>query len=380
VLYRELGSTQKEVSILGFGAMRLPTLNGQYSAIDEEKASEMLKYAIEDGVNYIDTAYPYHDGKSEVFLGNFFKENPELKEEAYIATKMPSWLITKREDMGYYLEKQLENLKTENIDFYLLHSLKPDYWGNLKKLGVLEFLDSAKEKGIIKYAGFSFHGEVDLFMEIIDAYPWDVCQIQFNYMDENYQAGREGLRYAADQGMGTIIMEPLRGGCLARNIPPEVQEIWELADEPKNPAEWALKYIWDYPEVNVVLSGMSTREQVQENIQFAADGYANSFSRNDKEIIKEVKMAYREKIVIDCNECGYCMPCPQGVNIPRNFSYLNYAHMFNDPHGPQMQYYALMNEEERASNCSECEECKNICPQMIHINEKLKDVVKTFEK
>jgi len=380
VLYRELGSTNEKVSILGLGAMRLPIINEQASFIDEEESAAMLKYAIEHGVNYIDTAYPYHDGSSEVFLGKFFHENPALREKVHLATKMPSWLINKKEDMDYYLKKQLKNLKSNQIDFYLLHSLKADYWKNLEKLGVLDFLDSAKEQGIVKYTGFSFHGEVDLFMEIMDAYDWDVCQLQFNYMDENYQAGREGLRYAADQGVGIIVMEPLRGGCLASNIPPEVQEIWDLADEPKSPVEWALKYVWDFPEINVVLSGMSTLEQVQENIQLAEEGLPHSLTRNDKEIIKEVKMTYRDKIVVDCNECGYCMPCPQGVDIPCNFRFLNFAHMFNDPNGPQMQYHALMNKEQRASHCNECGECENICPQMINIKEKLKNVAETFEK
>ncbi len=385
MLYRKLGKTNENVSILGMGAMRLPVKNDDYSNIDENKSSEMLKYALDNGINYIDTAYPYHNGESEKFLGNFFEENPQYRAGTLIASKMPSWLIESQKDMDYYLNQQIEALKIGNIenmeklDFYLLHSLKPDYWENLINKNVFEFLDNAQEEGMINYTGFSFHGEVDLFFEIIDAYDWDICQIQLNYMDEHYQAGVEGLKYAKSQNLGTVIMEPLRGGCLTQNIPEEVQEVWDMADEPKAPAEWALKYLWDYEEVDIVLSGMSDLEQVKENIAFAEQGLANSFTKNDKEIIKEVRMSYREKIVVDCTSCGYCMPCPEGVDIPKNFNILNNAYMFNDPQALQMQYTSLLTERQRASACKLCGECQKMCPQMIPIVEKLKEVRETFE-
>lgn len=381
MLYRKLGSTGIDVSILGFGAMRLP-LDGK-GAIDPDKSTYMLKYAIENGLNYIDTAFPYHNGQSEIFLGNFFEQYPELRKKVYISTKLPTWLINKPEDMDYYLKHQMENLKVDKIDFYLLHSLNKDYWENLMKLNVLDFLDSAVEEGKINYTGFSFHDEFDIFLEILESYPWDVCQIQFNYMDENYQAGREGLKYAASQGLGTIIMEPMRGGCLTRNIPEDIIEIWEMADEPKKPVEWALKYVWDYPETNVVLSGMSSFSQVQENIKLASKTQANSLTKNDYEIIKEVRRTYREKIVIDCTSCGYCMPCPKGVDIPKNFNIYNTYKMFDNDNGIKKHYHGLLKENQRASQCSEmeaCGKCNNICPQMIDIPQTLQKVKKAFEK
>jgi uncharacterized protein len=379
MLYRKLGKTNENVSILGMGAMRLPVKNENYGDIDELKSSEMLKYALDNGINYIDTAYPYHNGASEKFLGRFFEKYPSYLEDAFIASKMPSWLIESQKDMDHYLEQQLNSLKMEKIDFYLLHSLKPDYWENLLKNDVFEFLDSAVEEGKIKYTGFSFHGEIDLFFEVVDSYEWDICQIQLNYMDENHQAGVEGLKYAKSQNLGTVIMEPLRGGCLTRNIPEDVQEIWNLADEPKTPPEWGFKYLWDYEDIDIVLSGMSTLEQIEENIGFAESGLKNSFTKNDKEIIKEVKMAYRENIAVDCTSCGYCMPCPEGVDIPKNFNILNNAYMFNDPNGLKMQYMSLLTEKQRASSCKMCGECQKMCPQMIPITEKLKEVVDTFE-
>lgn len=376
MLYRKLGTTGEDVSILGFGCMRLPVINGDHSHIDEEKAKNMLYYAIDNGVNYLDTAYPYHNGASETFLGKAL--NQEYREKVNIATKIPSWLINKTEDLDYYLHTQLERLQTETIDFYLVHSLNRNYWPKLEKAGIFEFLDELKADGIIKYNGFSFHDDLEFFFEIVDAYDWDICQIQYNFMDENYQAGRAGLKYAASHGIGTVIMEPLRGGFLANNVPSDIQSIWDMAEVPRKPAEWALRYLWNNPEINVVLSGMSTLDQMKENIKFAKDGYPNSLTLDEEYLIKEVKMAYREKISIDCTACGYCMPCPEGVNIPDCFMHFNYAEMFNDPKSAKMHYMTLLKDEEKASSCDECGECEMICPQMINIKEKLKEVTKIF--
>lgn len=376
MLYRKLGTTREEVSILGFGCMRFPVINGDYSHIDEEKAKEMLYYAIDSGVNYLDTAYPYHNGASETFLGKVL--NNEYREKVNLATKIPSWLINKKEDLSYYLYKQLERLQTETIDFYLVHSLNKNYWPRLEKAGIFEFLDELKSDGIIKYNGFSFHDDLEFFFEMVDSYNWDICQIQYNFMDENYQAGREGLRYAAGQGIGTVIMEPLRGGVLANSVPSEVQSIWDMSEVHRKPAEWALRYLWNNPEVDIVLSGMSTLNQMKENIKFAKAGYPNSLNLDEEDLIKEAKMAYREKISVDCTACGYCMPCPSGVNIPDCFMQFNYAEMFNDPESAKMHYMTLLKDEEKASSCDECGECEMICPQMINIKEKLKEVAKTF--
>ncbi|MGZ7118843.1 MAG: aldo/keto reductase, partial [Methanobacterium sp.] len=343
MLYRRLGSTNIDVSILGFGCMRLPEVKNNYGKIDEEEASKMLYYALDNGVNYLDTAYPYHNGASETFLGKYL--TPEYREKVHVATKIPSWLIEKKEDLDFYLHKQLERLQTDTIDFYLVHSMNKNYWPKLEKAGVLEFLDELKSDGTIKFSGFSFHDDVEFFMEAVDFYEWDICQIQYNFMDENYQAGREGLRYASSLGMGTVIMEPLRGGVLANYVPQEVQSIYDESEIKKTPAEWALRYIWDLKEVDIVLSGMSTLKQLEENIKYSKEGHPHSLSEDDKFLIKEVGRAYRENKGVDCTACGYCMPCPEGVNIVDCFMHYNYATMLNDPENAKMHYMTLLKDE-----------------------------------
>ncbi|KAF5089219.1 Aldo/keto reductase family protein [anaerobic digester metagenome] len=378
MLYRELGSTGEKVSILGFGAMRLPVLDGQYDKIDFERTKELLHHAVDCGVNYVDTAHPYHNGESEKVLGELLKDG--YREKVHLATKLPSWKIQKREDMDFYLEEQMERLQTDHIDFYLLHSLKKDYWENLKSLGVLEFLDHAVADGRIKYTGFSFHDEIDLFFEIVDSYKWDVCQVQYNIADENYQAGIDGIRYASSQGIGVIVMEPLRGGSLVNGIPSEVQELWNEAPVKRSPAEWALRFLWDKNEINTVLSGMNTVEQLEENLKIAEAGVPESLTQDERDIIREVRRVYHQRMKVLCTECGYCMPCPEGVNIPGNFKHFNSAHIYNDVENARMNYYGLLNEKERASNCTQCGECEWTCPQMIDIKGTLKEVSKTLEK
>ena len=378
MLYRKLGSTGEKVSILGLGCMHLPIMNGQYNKVDTDKAVSLIHKAIDNGVNYLDTAYPYHNGQSETVIAEALKEG--YREKVFIADKLPSWLIQKRTDMDKYLEKQLERLQTDQIDFYLLHSVKEDYWSNLESLGVLEFLDDAVKDGRIKYTGFSFHGEIELFFDVIDSYDWNMCQVQYNLVDENYQAGKEGIRYASSQGVGVVIMEPLRGGTLVKNVPPEVQEIWNESVVKRSPAEWALRYLWDQEEVDIVLSGMTTFEDLDENLGIAEQGLTNTLTSTEKEIIKEVRMAYKERKEIDCTQCGYCMPCPSGVNIPANFKQLNHAYMFQDVENSRMNYYMLLKEDERASNCIGCGDCENLCPQMVTIQKSLKKVSETFEK
>lgn len=378
MLYKKLGSTNEDVSILGFGCMRFPEVKNDYGTIDEKKTSQMLYHAINNGVNYLDTGYTYHNGASETFLGNYLTD--EYREKVHVATKIPSWLINKKADLEYYLNKQLERLQTEQIDFYLVHSLNKNYWPKLEKAGVLEFLDDLKADGIIKYNGFSFHDDLEFFLETVDIYDWDICQIQYNFMDENYQAGREGLRYASSQGLGVVIMGPLRGGVLANYVPEEIQSIYDETETTRTPAEWAFRYIWDHEEVDMVLSGMSTLQQVKENIKYTAEGYPNSLSEDDKFLIKEVGRAYRENKGVDCTACSYCMPCPQGINIPDCFMHYNYATMLNDPDNAKMHYMTLLKNEEKASRCIECGECDRACPQMIDIKEKLKEVVNAFER
>jgi predicted aldo/keto reductase-like oxidoreductase len=378
MLYRKLGSTGEEVSILGLGCMRLPVMDGQYNKVDIDSAIPLIQKAIDNGVNYLDTAYPYHNGQSETVIAEALKGG--YREKVFIADKLPSWLIQKRTDMDHYLKKQLERLQTEQIDFYLLHSVKEDYWSNLESLGVLEFLDDAVNDGRIKYTGFSFHGEIELFFDVIDSYNWDICQVQYNIVDENYQAGKEGIRYASSQGVGVVIMEPLRGGTLVKKVPPEVRKVWDESLVKRRPVEWALRYLWDQEEVDVVLSGMTTFEDLDENLLIAEHGLANTLTSTEKELIKEVRVVYKGRKKIDCTQCGYCMPCPSGVDIPGNFEQLNHAYMFQDVGNSKMNYYMLLKEGERASSCTECGDCEKLCPQMVPIQKILKKVHETFEK
>ena len=353
--------------------MRLPTIGGDDSQIEEEKAAQMIRYAIDCGVNYIDSAYPYHGGMSEFLIGKALQDG--YREKVYLATKLPSWQITSREDMDRYLNEQLERLKTDYIDFYLVHALNKDFWPLVKKHGIFDFLDSALKDGRIKYTGFSFHDNLDLFKEIIDSYPWDICQIQYNFIDENFQAGKKGLMYAASKGLGVVIMEPLRGGFLVSG-PPEIQKIWDSAETKMSPAAWALRYLWDYPEISVVLSGMSDIEQVKSNIEFAEIGFPNSLTEQEKELISRVKEIYRSKTRVYCTDCHYCMPCSSGVNIPENFKLLRNAEMFGRVEEEKLSYSGL---EGKASNCTECGECEEKCPQKTPIREMLKEVVNLFE-
>lgn len=382
MLYRTFGNTGLELSILGFGCMRLPIIDGKHHQIDEEKATQMLHYAIDLGVNYVDTAYPYHsaiplqEGMSEIFLGKALQNG--YRDQVHLATKLPSWLIKSRSDMDYYLNQQLARLQTDHIDFYLVHSMNVHYWHHLKQLGVFEFLDSALADGRIKYAGFSFHDELPLFKEIVDAYNWSFCQIQYNFMDEEYQAGREGLEYAAAQGLGMVIMEPLRGGSLSTRIPDAVQGVWDKADVKRSPAEWALRFVWNHPSVNVVLSGMNEMEHVIENTSIAGQAYPDSLTEKEKALIEEAKGIYRARTKVNCTSCRYCMPCPNGVNIPGNFSLLNSAFMYDDIKGAKTYYGFLQAGKNDAANCIECGTCEELCPQNIPIIEKLLEVQKTL--
>ncbi len=378
MLYRKLGKTGCEVSILGFGCMRLPLKNGSQSAadrfdpkkfIDEEKAIQLIHYAKAQGINYFDTAYPYHSGKSEPLLGIAVQGHGE---KLLIATKLPSWMIKGPEDFDKFLNEQLQRLNTSYVDFYLLHGLGRQTWSKMKELGALRFLDKIIADGRAHFVGFSFHDDVRIFKEIVDTYDWALCLIQYNYLDRNYQAGREGLEYAASKGLGLVIMEPLRGGRLAEQIPEKVQAIWDSAPERRSPAEWALRWVWNHPEVSTALSGMNSMTQLQENLKIAGEGRSNSLSAEDLALIDRVTETYRKMLRIDCTACSYCLPCPKGVNIPHNFRLYNDLFMFNDPELSVVIYNKMTSPEQRAANCAECRECEERCPQHIKIIEELK--------
>lgn len=379
MLYRKFGKTNEMLSILGFGCMRFPTMEGgDMSDIDEEKSMKMVRYAIDKGVNYLDTAYPYHGngmsgaGASEPFVAKIIKDG--YRKKVKIATKLPSWLIESHEDMEMYLDEQLERLEIETIDFYLLHSLNKEYWEKLKRLEVDKFLDKAIKDGKIKHAGFSYHDKPEFFNDIVDYYDFSFCQIQFNYLDEDYQAGLDGLNYASGKGLGIVVMEPLRGGKLVDNLPAEVKEKFDSFDIKRTPAEWALRWVWNNENVGILLSGMSTIEQVIENIQVASAAKENSLTDREAKLIEDVKEIFKSKIKVNCTDCKYCMPCPQGVDIPRNFSIYNNYSVFGEG-----QAYNNLNDEARASNCIKCGICETHCPQNINISDEMEVISTIFE-
>lgn len=381
MLYRKMGKAGLELSILGFGCMRLPTTAD--GGVDEPRAAQMLKYAVDHGVNYVDTAYPYHNGESELFLGRAL-EDGGYRDKVNLATKLPSWLIRSREDMDKYLNEQLKKLRTDHIDFYLVHGLMEPFWEKLHPMGIAEFLDDALADGRIRYAGFSFHGEMALFKEIIDAYDWTFCQIQYNFFDETYQAGTEGLHYAADKGLGVVIMEPLRGGMLSREIP-AIKQIWDRAPVKLSSTEWALRWVWNHPEVGVVLSGMSSMEQMVQDVAYADRGFPNSLSQEELSLFERAREEYKERIKVPCTGCRYCMPCPSNVSVPECFEHYNTACMFDSPDVARVNYHIVLGgmlsgKTAFASQCEECGKCEELCPQGIKVREELKKVIQCFGK
>lgn len=363
--YRKFGRLDWHGSALGFGCMRFPVLDGDTSRIDEKPAAEMLLHAIDQGVNYIDTAYPYHGGTSEPFVGKTLEG--DYRNRVKLATKLPSWKIEKASDFDRYLNEQLERLRTEQIDFYLLHTLNERLWKTLYDLDVLEWVEKAKSDGRIKNIGFSFHDRYSVFKTIVDAYEsWDFCLIQHNFMDADYQAGTKGLEYAASRGMGVVIMEPLRGGRLI-DPPQPVQDIWDIAEVERSAAEWSLQWLWNKPEVSLVLSGMSTMQQVQENIASASRSGVGTLSMDDLELVAQAKKIYESFQLIPCTNCGYCMPCPEGVDIPRILRIYNDGIMYEKLDAAINDYQKWVPTENKADLCVECGECLEKCPQDIQI-------------
>lgn len=376
MLYRKMGKTNEEVSILGFGCMRFPTKDGK---IDEVEATKMVRYAIDNGVNYIDTAYPYHNGESEPVVGRILKDG--YREKVKLATKLPTWLIKSKLDMDKYFNEQLERLDTSYIDFYLVHNLNKESYRNAKENGLFEFLERIKEENKARFVGFSFHDTLDVYKEIIDDYDWDFTQIQYNYIDENHQAGTEGLLYAASKNLGIIIMEPLRGGALVNNLSQNIMDIIDQSEVKKSPAAWAFKFLFDKSEIKVVLSGMSTMQQVKDNLNIAQhEGLENSITESEKDTIDKLKNEFKSKIKVNCTGCKYCIPCPLGVNIPTCFELLNNASMFSNTEAIKENSYSYLERDKcDASLCVECGACEDKCPQHIDIRNKLKEVCSTFK-
>jgi predicted aldo/keto reductase-like oxidoreductase len=363
--YRTFGTLDWKPSALGFGAMRLPVIDDDRGQIDEPEATRMLRYAIDHGVNYVDTAYTYHNSTSETFLGQRLRDG--YRQRVKLATKLPSWLVKASEDFDRYLNEQLERLQTETVDFYLLHGLDEESWHNLRDLDVLDWAEKAMADDRICHLGFSFHDRYEVFQEIVDAYDqWTFCQIQYNYMNEEHQAGTRGLKYAADKGLAVVVMGPIRGGQLARNLPQAVLELFDTAARKRTPADWALQWVWNHPEVSLVLSGMSTMEQVEQNLVSASQSGPGTLTANELALIARVRDKYRELCPIPCTQCKYCLPCPSGVNIPRILEIYIEATMYNDYNRARV-FYNWLKEEERADSCTQCAQCEELCPQEIEI-------------
>lgn len=370
MLYRENPKNHKELSILGYGCLRFTRRGG---VIDQEKAEQEMKRAIEMGVNYFDTAYTYNG--SEVCLGKFLAKG--YRDQVNIATKLPHYYIKKLEDMERCFLEQLERLQTDHIEYYLMHMLNDaDTWKRLVDLGMEEWIAEKKQRGQIENIGFSFHGGTEQFLKIIDAYDWDFCQIQYNYMDEHTQAGRAGLKYAADKGIPVIIMEPLRGGRLVQGLPESAKKIFEKAVPKRSPAEWGLRWVWNHPEVKVILSGMNDLSQVEENTRIASEAEAGSLTEADLELFERVKEEINRKVRVRCTGCAYCMPCPQGVDIPGCFSAYNMRYTDSWFQGLKTYFMCttLRKNPTNASNCIQCGKCEKHCPQNIPIRKALKDV------
>jgi uncharacterized protein len=382
--YRKMGKTNVDVSVLGFGAMRLPMVGAKSGMdsfdpnipINEVEAAKMIEYAFDRGINYFDTAYGYHAGKSETFLGKTLKPH---RSKVMIATKMPPWIVQKPEDFEKIFNEQLSKLGTDYIDFYQVHGLGSTTWSKMKEMGILDFLDKLRSSGRIRYAGFSFHDEVKVFKEIVDSFDWSMCLVQYNFYDRIYQAGRDGIAYAASKGMGIVVMEPLRGGRLVDRIPPEVQSLWDSAKIKRSPVEWAFQWVWNQQNITTVLSGVSSLKQIEENVKYACDASANALSNDEILLIDKVRTAYRKMLKVDCTGCGYCMPCPNGVNIPQNFAMYNDTFMFKDSKDMNVFFYKnMLTPDQRASGCLSCYICEDLCPQKIKISEVLKDVHKVL--
>ncbi len=365
--YRKFGNIDFEVSALGFGCMRLPT-RGKDEDIDEPLAVEMLRYAIDQGVNYLDTAYPYHGGNSELLVGKALAGG--YRDKVKVATKLPPWSVEKAEDFDRLLDEQSAKLQTEHIDFYLLHNLNRTWWPKLRDLGVVPWVEKILADGRIGNIGFSFHDDVEVFRRILDDYDgWSFCQIQYNYMGENVQAGTDGLRDAAGRGLAVVIMEPLMGGVLA-DPPEDVRTI--LEGGPKRTApDWALQWLWNQEEVSVVLSGMSTMEQVKQNVQSACRSSVGGLSAGDLERLARAREACEQLRPIPCTKCRYCMPCPNGVDIPTNLELYNDAVAFKSNANARSlcrNLYAGVPEDQRAAACDDCKTCEPKCPQSIEVS------------
>ncbi|HAB59631.1 MAG TPA: aldo/keto reductase [Lachnospiraceae bacterium] len=371
--YRKLDKLGIEISLLGFGCMRFPL--SEDGSINEVESEKMIDKAIAEGVNYIDTAYPYHNGDSEPFVGKVLRKYD--RSTYYLATKLPCWEIKSVADAERIFDQQLERLGQEYVDFYLLHALNRDRFNEMKELGIVEFCEKLKEEGKIRYLGFSFHDDYDAFEEILTYRDWDFCQIQYNYMDTEEQAGDKGYELTEKLGIPVIIMEPIKGGSLAE-LPEDITAIFKEADPKASVASWALRFVASRKNVKTVLSGMSTYDQVLDNLDtFSA---FKALTSEEELVVERVAATIKSRVKNGCTACRYCMPCPAGVDIPKNFAIWNHHAMYGNAGHAKWAYFTNFNEENRADRCISCGKCETVCPQKIAIRDDLSKVVSDMDK
>lgn len=367
--YRTLGKTGCKVFPLGMGCMRLPVHGEGMSPVDEVLSRKVVYAAIDEGVNYLDTAPVYHDGTAEQVLGRVLGDR---REEVYLATKMSRGAVSSRQDCQELIDEQLRRLRTDRIDMYLLHNVKPDSWEDFQRFGALDAIEKARDQGKVVNVGFSSHAETPFFLDLLDVHDWDFCQIQYNYLDYDIQAGEGGLKEAHSRGLGVIIMEPLKGGFLARQDLFYRQMLQDERPEWSS-AEWGLRWVWDRPEVDLVLSGMNSLEQVTENCRIARDASPGSFEPAHRRILSTVKKEVSQRLKAPCSGCGYCMPCPQGVNIPRMLTLYNEAHLQGDATWSKVMYNVCTEDAALSKHCTGCGRCQGLCPQGLPIPRLMQD-------
>jgi len=384
-----MGSLDWEVSALGFGCMRLPPRKINRLRAETDKSIDVIRYGIDLGINYIDTAWPYHLGDSEKILGKALKDG--YRERVHLITKLPMFMVTNSGQFDSYLKTQLKRLQTDYLDAYLFHAVNQSNFEKIKKLGLIKKMENAKKEGLIRSIGFSFHDTLPVYKKIIDYYPWDITQIQYNYMDTGVQATTEGLSYAHSKGIAVVVMAPLKGGTLV-NPPPEALKIISSADKKRTPTDWALQFLWNKPEISVVLSGMNTKKMILENCESADNSGINSLTAQELKVIESLTEEFRKKIAVPCTACSYCTPCPQGVNIPQNFACLNNVTLERSRFRRIMTrrtYRKLKNKITKGNSenpngnatlCIKCGVCETKCPQKIQIPQELEKVKQEMGK